>query len=851
MVSLLCFFCIAAVKGQEATSCGAPEAILCIRESPETCRGIPTKLVDVSNETSWGLNTVSWQTSQGGNGIVLSAFGDTDGDGDVDMVALVCLQKIERTGQNNLCNADLKFYENIAGAVPGTPPLWKERDANFITGNLSGIVPPGFVPYNPNVIGNFEGNVTYSGFEFNYMFPATLVLIDLDADDDLDLVLSLSEFGFSANSGSYYYQNIGNSSRAEWVDSASPIGSSPNDFPSDTPWLESVRNVFVHPDPLGDVGSLSFADLDADGDVDAVCSTSDSGTFYYENTGTKPSPSYTARGFIYKSPGDTSVVLHDLDNDGDYDVLIGSGRGDANVYVIENTGSRFEPAWTKKKSYNWIGLDKVIGPLNNFGIHLQQIIDLDLDGLDDFVYQSSGPNYSPLEYGKMKFFRRIKVVGPGNFMARTTWELSDTKFDTYFQDSPKPVGIDLNGDNLTDLIVGYRKDGVVLNIETAEYYENKGIGKDGVNYADSKELKDKDGNVIIEQMLRSMFLDIDQDNDFDLILGTYKDGLLLYKNIGTSTVPSFERQIEWSLDHVCEKEVPDEFGEFDFNCGAAVGNFDEDSLLDIIVFNNGQQMYKHLLPTTETSPKFVRETEWEGSSDLPNGLPSIEAIGGITFGDVDQDGDDDAVVGKPDGTLEYYERIELSPPKWKKTENAAWSLSDINVGTAPKPTLLDYDNDGDLDLIVGNRAGKLLLFEQATCATSCTTTGQCNIATEYMPTCTCSFAGGTTGRSCNSCDSGYYFVPSDSTGDRSVDGSDAGTCRACDPGKYGKFNEHRKVQNAEGNPPFGPTCLECPIGWAQPAQGKNECVMCGPTNPEYDPRKGSSTGKAGKPNCGK
>ena len=499
-------------------------------------------------------------------------------------------------------------------------------------------------------------------------------------------------------------------------------------------------------------------------------------------------------------------------------------------------------------------------------------------------------------------------------MARTTWELSDTKFDTYFQDSPKPVGIDLNGDNLTDLIVGYRKDGVVLNIETAEYYENKGIGKDGVNYADSKELKDKDGNVIIEQMLRSMFLDIDQDNDFDLILGTYKDGLLLYKNIGTSTVPSFERQIEWSLDHVCEKEVPDEFGEFDFNCGAAVGNFDEDSLLDIIVFNNGQQMYKHLLPTTETSPKFVRETEWEGSSDLPNGLPSIEAIGGITFGDVDQDGDDDAVVGKPDGTLEYYERIELSPPKWKKTENAAWSLSDINVGLEPKPTLLDYDNDGDLDLIVGNGAGKLLLFEQATCATSCTTTGQCNIATEYMPTCTCSFAGGTTGRSCNSCDIGYYFVPSDSTGSNSVDGSDAGICRACGPGKYGKFSETRKkafdtlkfsyvtysgfevseigtcsdcppgfyqgndtspichacpkgwyqnndlstscfacqagrYQNAEGND----ICLDCPKGWAQPKQGENECVMCGPTNPEYDPepRKGSSTGEAGKPNCGK
>ena len=161
-------------------------AILCIRESPETCRGSPTKLVDVSDEPSWGLkpNGVSlWQASYGGNGIALSAFGDTDGDGDVDMVALVCTQP----SANSYCNADLKFFENVAGAVPGTPPLWQVRASNYAKGDISAIIPPGFTYY----------DISYPGY--HVMHGGFITLVDQDQDGDLDIVLQTDNDNYYTN----------------------------------------------------------------------------------------------------------------------------------------------------------------------------------------------------------------------------------------------------------------------------------------------------------------------------------------------------------------------------------------------------------------------------------------------------------------------------------------------------------------------------------------------------------------------------------------------------------------------------------------------------------------------------
>ena len=77
----------------------------------------------------------------------------------------------------------------------------------------------------------------------------------------------------------------------------------------------------------------------------------------------------------------------------------------------------------------------------------------------------------------------------------------------------------------------------------------------------------------------------------------------------------------------------------------------------------------------------------------------------------------------------------------------------------------------------------------------------------------------------NSCDGGYFFKHSDPT--NVVDnlfGSDAGTCRACGPGKYGKFAETRRQKDTKDNA-IG-TCSDCPIGYYQGKESSPICHAC-------------------------
>ncbi|MEW6095336.1 MAG: VCBS repeat-containing protein [bacterium] len=120
----------------------------------------------------------------------------------------------------------------------------------------------------------------------------------------------------------------------------------------DTNWYWSSWNA---PD-VGYYASPTFCDLDNDGDYDLMIASQDGGNCYgYENTGNKINPIWTAKP-DWNGPrvGDygwyAKPAFCDLDNDGDYDLMIGHMDGSPNAY--ENIGSKTKPIWTYKPDWN-------------------------------------------------------------------------------------------------------------------------------------------------------------------------------------------------------------------------------------------------------------------------------------------------------------------------------------------------------------------------------------------------------------------------------------------------------------------------------------------------------------------
>ena len=389
---------------------------------------------------------------------MIPTFADIDGDDDLDLFSgniIGTLNYFNNSGLNNnipTFNLESNFWQEIyivgqsrhgASAISFID-LDNDQDLDlswgdyfqqslYIVSNIGNQLNP--IMDNDNIITEFpyEDPVNTAGLNL----PS---FIDIDNDNDSDLfVTTLSgAYGYQLTNNFMFYENVENDyllqtyNYIDTVDLLSDINPKFVDIdfdgdldlfigtnydPTSFPWIGRIvfyenigtdidnnpvweldSNNFLNMD-LGNNLFPEFIDIDHDGDLDLFIGNYNGIIHFFENIGTVYNKDFEYYGTIedIDIQGYSSPEFVDIDNDDDYDLLLGCVDG--RIYFYENIGDKYNFNFDLKSSnYNDINVGSRSTILS---------VDMDLDNDKDLLIGSGINNifyYNNLGVGSVPQF---------------------------------------------------------------------------------------------------------------------------------------------------------------------------------------------------------------------------------------------------------------------------------------------------------------------------------------------------------------------------------------------------------------------------------------------------------------
>jgi hypothetical protein len=354
----------------------------------------------------------------------------------------------------------------------------------------------------------------------------------------------------------------------------------------------------------------------------------------------------------FTSPQHSIPAFGDIDNDGDQDILIGDLDGYIQ-YVTNNEGE-----------YS-IATNNPFDVVNVFDEAAPGLVDIDDDGdLDLFVGSV---------YGTFSYFRNDTGVFTEMFGADNPLDGID------IGEKSCPFFVDYDGDDDPDMVSG-DYDGFF------HYFEN-----DGGTFTELVGLDNPFDGLQVGYYSFPCVVDLDDDGDLDLVAGDWYGAMHFFENNGGTYT---------------EQTGTD--NPFDgFNIGysptTAVLDVDSDGDLDLVAGGWDTNILNYF---RNDGGKF---TQKRGE---PNPFEGLLGYGSAApaFSDVDEDGDLDMLMGEYNGTLKYFENTgEGLIPRFG-VDDPFDGFRNASSNDNPKPVFADVDNDGDEDLVIGDLYGGLQYF---------------------------------------------------------------------------------------------------------------------------------------------
>lgn len=409
-------------------------------------------------------------------------------------------------------------------------------------------------------------------------------------------------------------------------------------------------------------------------------------------TGTGSSPKNKAHS------GSTMLAL-DYDNSGVLDLVLGDVSYSTMTLLI-NGGTVVNsdsPMISVDYSFpsNTTPIDIMLFPAAFY-------LDVDFDGIKDLIACPNVKNIS-LNESSVFFFKNTGSNANPNFVFVSDNFLQDEMIE--HGTGTVPVLYDYDEDGLEDLMVAnlYRYKPVMDKESTIAYYRNSGtVSNPSFSFVSNDIL-----NLSAESFgLRSIpaFGDIDNDGDKDLFLGLQDGTLVFYENLSTGSGSVFNNPV---LNYQDNNGTVISTGSY---CHPQLFDLNNDGLLDLILGKgNGNVSYFSNIGTLNT-PSFQLENDTLGNIDVsfttPNGYaaPHFFQFNEETM----------CFVGNVDGQISHFSSVDGNINSGESFSLETHNMGLIDVDAYSSCWLNDIDDDGILNLFVGQDLGGVYCFEHDT-----------------------------------------------------------------------------------------------------------------------------------------